>query len=581
MTKTIMLAVTAALALECAALEGTDTFAIGPYAGDNAKADRTVFIGNGAGYYAGNDEVNGMYYTTSIDSNLFIGAASALRAQDVTSSVGMGHYAFRMARDMRNCVGIGDLAFSSARGRTNEVWINGQIFVGPRRFYIKPDPAAEPLMEWDGEELRINGATLNQDGTGGGQILDYDFYVDGERGDDSNSGIVRGEPVKTIGRAYTVATNGARIAVLSGGAYTVPNSMGGKSAAVTKHLRWVALMGPNETTLDLGGDKGLHGRLDGGSVYYSWFRGFTIRDPMTQGDGYGGVNVTRSAFFGCVFESCVLTGMNGMKVSASGSPFAWCILDDCRVDGMSVVSPAASYDNSYQVFKACDVYNSRIDWTTTGNAPYPVAFGLSVVSSSFVTVDKLRMIFYTRENQPFGLIDSTMLADSVETVANYAETSGAWLTRNSAFGIATNASDAAKLTASGNLVTNRATLAACINAAGEVTRPVPWRVYGRNSADYRLQMEEWRTAATDLFNPLTNAMSAAEAPAFFTIRGTNAGGEEKLFRITVEGGALTATQVNTGASLMGGGAPTPEEPVEGDFQPPAWNAEISKPVPAD
>lgn len=139
MKKLITVIVCAVLTAHTYALDGLDSLAIGQNAGlDAENINRTVFIGAGAGAYAGRREIDWMFYPSCIDSNLFIGAASALRGQDLTSCVGMGHYAFRRAEKCHQCVGIGDLAFAGAVGATNEVNINNQLFISPTNFWIFP-----------------------------------------------------------------------------------------------------------------------------------------------------------------------------------------------------------------------------------------------------------------------------------------------------------------------------------------------------------------------------------------------------------------------------------------------------------
>jgi len=104
-------------AIGCAAvaetsLLGIDSYAIGKNAGYNGSANRSVFVGPGAGAYINN-----------ADSNTVIGAAAALDASYIYSSIAFGHYAMRNADNIEGLVAIGDQAGKGASSISDSVFI--------------------------------------------------------------------------------------------------------------------------------------------------------------------------------------------------------------------------------------------------------------------------------------------------------------------------------------------------------------------------------------------------------------------------------------------------------------------------
>jgi len=93
-------------------ISGKDSFAIGNNAGYRTTADRSVFIGPGAGSYGYN-----------MDSNVVIGAAAAVDAHDVWSSIAFGHYSMRGAMLQRGVVAIGDMAAYDGYNNSDSIMI--------------------------------------------------------------------------------------------------------------------------------------------------------------------------------------------------------------------------------------------------------------------------------------------------------------------------------------------------------------------------------------------------------------------------------------------------------------------------
>ena len=195
-------------------------------------------------------------------------------------------------------------------------------------------------------------------------FITADLWVDGNNGNDANSGTARDRALATINAAVEKAADGATIHVLPG-TYT-PITLDGRrltiqstdgaenttiSGAGVAQCAWLGL--DSESVLE--GFTLCHGfvPMDGGGVWGGTLRDCIIRDNTADGRGGGAVMAT--------LERCIIRGNSAPKGSGGGA--IWCDLVNCLVTGNSAVTGGGIWSDGHTNVNCTVVGNSA---TKTG-----------------------------------------------------------------------------------------------------------------------------------------------------------------------------------------------------------------------
>jgi len=332
---------------------GGESVAFGDYAGNLAEdAWRTAFLGA----YAGR-------LSRSMHRSVYLGDEAGQGSSLHDGVVAIGSAAASWSRGMTNVVAIGDWALAGWGNLCDATWINGQVYISKGDgIFITDDPSRQfadaPAFYTNGcwtlqGSLVVRGEMLRED-PGTGDVVDplgvwqgdYDYYVDGYRGLDTNSGRL-GQPFQTLtGAVARIAadidtgafTNGVPTVAVSRGSYEYLGEI-----ATTNAINFVAISGKGSTFIEpqTSGSPHRMGMPNSDDVTsLPVFKGFTFRG-FNASSAYGGTVSSRpwwrnASFFLVAFEDCTFEDAPFFVVDGKSSTvycyvFSYCILEKCEV----------------------------------------------------------------------------------------------------------------------------------------------------------------------------------------------------------------------------------------------------------
>lgn len=331
---------------------GGESVAFGDYAGNLAEdAWRTAFLGA----YAGR-------LSRSMHRSVYLGDEAGQGSSLHDGVVAIGSAAASWSRGMTNVVAIGDWALAGWGNLCDATWINGQVYISKGDgIFITDDPSRQfadaPAFYTNGcwtlqGSLVVRGEMLRED-PGTGDVVDplgvwqgdYDYYVDGYRGLDTNSGRL-GQPFQTLtGAVARIAadidtgafTNGVPTVAVSRGSYEYLGEI-----ATTNAINFVAISGRGSTFIEpqTSGSPHRMGMPNSDDVTsLPVFKGFTFRG-FNASEKYGGRSLgawwRNASFFLVCFEDCAFEDASFFVVDGSTSAqycyiFSYCIVSGCEV----------------------------------------------------------------------------------------------------------------------------------------------------------------------------------------------------------------------------------------------------------
>lgn len=329
---------------------GGESVAFGDYAGNLAEdAWRTAFLGA----YAGR-------LSRSMHRSVYLGDEAGQGSSLHDGVVAIGSAAASWSRGMTNVVAIGDWALAGWGNLCDATWINGQVYISKGNgIFITDDPSRQfadaPVFYTNGcwtlqGSLVVRGEMLRED-PGTGDVVDplgvwqgdYDYYVDGYRGLDTNSGRL-GQPFASITGAVArisadieggTFTNGIPTVGVMRGSYEYPGTL------PTNAFRFVAISGRGETFIEPQSAESCRRMSMPNSDDVSElteFRGFTFRGfdsdtsyirLFTRNEWWMRSPFFLLSFVDCIFEEATYSAPSGTDWYRQ--VFLFCVLDGCEV----------------------------------------------------------------------------------------------------------------------------------------------------------------------------------------------------------------------------------------------------------